>query len=60
MPVGQLTFGPLGAAFGFERVLTLAGAAFAAICLLTLLSPSVRMLPRRASPSKSRGHAPAH
>jgi MFS family permease len=48
MPAGQLAFGPLGAAFGFERVMTMAGVAYGAICLLTLLSPSVRMLPRRS------------
>ncbi len=47
MPIGQLTYGPLGAAFGYERVLVVSGIAYVAICLLTLLSRSVRNLPRR-------------
>ena len=47
MPVGQIAYGPLGAAFGYEEVLVVSGVAYVAICLLTLLSRSVRNLPRR-------------
>ena len=46
MPVGQLALGPLGAAFGNERVLVVSGIAYAAICALVLCSRSVRDLPR--------------
>ena len=47
MPIGQLASGPLGAGFGYGEVMVVAGIAYIAICLLTLLSPSVRNLPRR-------------
>ena len=47
IPVGQLAYGPLGAAFGYEQVLVVSGIAYVAISLLTLLSRSVRDLPRR-------------
>lgn len=47
MPVGQLMFGPLGEHFGIGRVIVIAGFAYAAICLVTLSSRSVRELPRR-------------
>lgn len=46
IPVGQLLFGPLGIVFGIQRVMLIAGIAYVAIALLTLLSPSVRRLPR--------------
>lgn len=49
MPVGQLAFGPLGAAFGNSRVLVVSGIAYVAICLLVLTSRSVRDLPRRTT-----------
>jgi MFS family permease len=49
MPVGQLAWGPLGAAFGNSRVLVVSGIAYAAICLLVLCSRSVRDLPRRTA-----------
>ena len=49
MPVGQLAWGPLGAAFGYSRVLVASGVAYAAICLLVLCSRSVRQLPRRTT-----------
>jgi MFS family permease len=49
IPVGQLAFGPLAAAFGYEEVLVVAGISYFVICGLTLLSRSVRDLPRRAS-----------
>jgi MFS family permease len=46
IPVGQLLFGPLGIAFGIQRVMLIAGIAYVTIALLTLLSRSVRDLPR--------------
>jgi len=46
MPVGQLAYGPLGAAFGYRDVLMWSGVAYATICILTLLSRSVRSLER--------------
>ena len=45
MPIGQLAYGPLGAAFGYQKVLVVSGIAYVAICLLTLTSRSVRNLP---------------
>ncbi len=54
IPIGQLTFGPLAAAFGTRDVLVLSGVAYIAICLVTLLSRSVRDLPHIApTPSDS-------
>jgi MFS family permease len=49
IPVGQLMFGPLGDAFGFEAVLVVSGIAVTAISLVTLLSRSVRILDRAPS-----------
>lgn len=46
MPIGQLAWGPLGVAFGNERVLVASGIAYAVICALVLCSRSVRDLPR--------------
>jgi MFS family permease len=46
MPIGQLAFGPLALAFGYGEVLVVSGVAYVAICLLTLVSASVRNLPR--------------
>jgi MFS family permease len=46
MPIGQLAFGPLALAFGFSDVLIVSGIAYTAICLLTLVSASVRNLQR--------------
>ncbi|MFN8193969.1 MAG: MFS transporter [Nocardioidaceae bacterium] len=51
MPVGQLTAGPVGAAFGFSEVLVASGVLFVVIVLVTLLSRSVRDLPRRVEPA---------
>jgi MFS family permease len=51
IPVGQLAFGPLGAAFGYRDVLVVSGIVYAAICLLTLSSRSVRDLRRVPSAS---------
>lgn len=46
VPVGQLLFGPLGLAFGIQRVMVIAGLAYIAIAVATLASRSVRDLPR--------------
>lgn len=46
IPVGQLTFGPLGAAFGLQNMILLAGVAYCGISLLTLASRSVRTMSR--------------
>jgi MFS family permease len=46
MPIGQLVYGPLGDAFGYQRVLVVSGVAYAVIVLLTLSSRSVRNLRR--------------
>lgn len=46
VPVGQLTFGPLAQWLGTRPVLVASAAAYAAICLLTLSSRSVRNLER--------------
>ena len=48
IPVGQLTFGPLAAWLGDRPVLVASGIAYAAICVATLASRSVRTLERRA------------
>jgi MFS family permease len=61
MPVGQLLFGPLGDAFGFEAVLVVSGVAMIAVSLATLLSRSVRTLDRPAGASDLRpSGAPPH
>ena len=46
MPIGQLAYGPLALAFGYRDVLIVSGIVYTAICLLTLLSASVRNLQR--------------
>jgi MFS family permease len=46
IPVGQLAFGPLAAAYGFRDVLMLSGVAYVVICALVLCSSSVRRLQR--------------
>jgi MFS family permease len=46
LPVGQLAFGPLAAAFGFEEVLVVSAVAYVVICALVLSSRSVRTLRR--------------
>jgi len=46
VPVGQLAFGPLGERFGLQPVLVAGGIVYAAVCLLTLASRSVRTLER--------------
>ena len=49
MPIGQLVYGPLGAAFGYEQVLVVSAVVYVAVALSTLLSPSVRNLRRVAA-----------
>ena len=46
IPVGQLAFGPLGAAFGLQEMILLAGVAYCGISLLTLTSRAVRTMTR--------------
>jgi MFS family permease len=46
VPIGQLTFGVLGVAFGIQEVLVVSGIAYAAIALVTLASREVRRLAR--------------
>ena len=46
MPIGQLAAGPLALAFGYDQVLVVSGVAYVAVSLLTLVSASVRRLPR--------------
>lgn len=50
VPVGQLAAGPVGTAFGYQSVQVASGLAIVAVSLLTLLSGSVRRLPRRPTP----------
>ncbi len=60
VPIGQLTFGPLGESFGTRPVLVASGIAYGAICLLTLTSRSVRTLERAvAEPVRSTTSPPA-
>jgi MFS family permease len=51
MPIGQIAVGPLAIAFGSGDVLMVSGAVYVGTCLLVLLSPAVRRLPRVASSS---------
>jgi hypothetical protein len=46
IPVGQLAFGPLGAAFGLQHMILIAGVSYCAISLLTLAARSVRSMTR--------------
>ncbi|WP_110206165.1 MFS transporter [Nocardioides daejeonensis] len=46
IPVGQLLFGPLGAAFGLRTVMVTAGCCYVALALLTLAARPVRQLER--------------
>jgi len=46
MPLGQLAFGPLGAAFGYRTVLMTSAIGYAVVVALVLCSRSVRTLPR--------------
>lgn len=51
IPVGQLSFGPLGAAYGVREVLVAGGVAYVLIALATLLSADVRGLRRVSTTS---------
>lgn len=51
IPVGQLAFGPLGAAFGLQHVILAAGLAYFTIALATLASRSVRTMTRAETTS---------
>jgi MFS family permease len=53
MPIGQLAWGPLGSAFGNERVLVASGIAYAVLCGLVLCSRSVRDLQRAPVPDSA-------
>ena len=46
IPIGQLAYGPLGEAFGYEDVLVVSGVVYAVVALSALLSSSVRNLRR--------------
>ena len=59
IPLGQLAFGPLGTVFGIQDVMLVSGVAYIAIAFLTLLSRSVRDLPR-ASEAVSTTSQPVH
>ncbi len=56
IPLGQLAAGPLAVAFGLQPVLVAAGLTLSAVALATLLSASVRRLPRASGPRA--GHGP--
>ena len=49
IPVGQLCYGPLGEWLGYRPVLITSGVLYAAVCLLTLTSRSVRDLERASA-----------
>jgi hypothetical protein len=53
VPLGQLAFGPLGAAFGYRDVLVVSGITYALICMLTLCARSVRDLRRVPTPASA-------
>ncbi|WP_300399656.1 MFS transporter [Nocardioides sp.] len=58
IPVGQIAFGPLAVAFGFTDVLVVSGIVYIVVCLLVLLSSSVRRLPRLVTAEVSTTSAP--
>lgn len=53
MPVGQVSYGPLGNAFGYRDVLMVSGVVYVVICALTLTSRSVRDLRRVVAPERA-------
>lgn len=53
VPLGQLAFGPLGAALGVQEMLLVAGIMYLVVALLALVPRSVRALPRRTVGSAS-------
>ncbi|WP_245154815.1 MFS transporter [Nocardioides sp. 1609] len=58
MPIGQVAVGPLAIAFGSDHVLMVSGAVYVVTCLLMLLSPAVRRLPRVSTTSAPEPAAP--
>jgi len=52
IPIGTLVFGPLGAAFGVDKVILVGGLAYLTIALVTLGSRSVRTLDRVSTTSQ--------
>jgi MFS family permease len=58
IPVGQIAFGPLAVAFGFTDVLVVSEIVYIVVCLLVLLSSSVRRLPRLVTAEVSTTSAP--
>ncbi|MFC5175721.1 hypothetical protein [Nocardioides taihuensis] len=54
IPVGQLLYGPLGTAYGLADVMVVSGVLYVVIALSTLLSRSVRTLPRAAESETTR------
>ena len=52
MPLGQILYGPLGDAFGYQEVMLVSGVVYACVALLVLSSRSVRDL-RRVEPRES-------
>lgn len=59
IPVGQLTFGPLAAAYGIQEVLLVGGLVYLAIAVLTLTSRSVRDLQRAGHSATAEPSLPA-
>jgi MFS family permease len=51
IPAGQLAFGPLGAAYGLQQMILVAGVAYFVISLATLASRSVRTMTRAETTS---------
>ena len=54
IPIGQIAFGPLAAAFGYRPVLITSAVAYVAVVALVLCSRSVRTLPRAGDPRRDR------
>ena len=52
IPIGTLVFGPLGAAFGVDKVILVGGLGYLTIALVTLTSRSVRTLDRISTTSQ--------
>ena len=55
IPVGQIAYGPLGEAFGYQEVLFVSGIVYAGVALLALTSASVRNLARAPVPAVRAG-----
>ena len=50
VPIGQIVYGPLGEAFGYQPVLVVSGCTYLGVVLLVLSSRSVRTLRRTTEP----------